>query len=248
MGVPFHDITLYTPTIHKPWSREYKEEVALLNYAGDLYVRKMHGYKPPKTARVCIQPGFHEKWKEGWKNGSIAHIAPKFHYEKFQSLEKDEKLKYLLDLIQTSMVQLSRQYDWDESVFIKAYEEIIASKYLFRIDYSSKLSRDKKKKAFIRIEKSEIVTTIFVSFQFGNQEVKVKLLDKVNQWYYDSAYRWAKASKWFDNDRFGFTDKESDFSAWYSLSKETVEFERHGEPKTVSDLRTFFDADRYKYD
>src|SRR5947209_11595226 len=116
MGAPFSDITLYTPTPHKNDTPEYWEETSLKNYVSDLYVQKMHGYKPAKTTRVTIQPAYHKIWNRTWKNGSIVSIAPFYSYDEYVSLDKKGKYKYILDVIQIATLQLSDEYGWDKTV------------------------------------------------------------------------------------------------------------------------------------
>ena len=178
MGAPFSDITLYTPTPHSAGTPEYYEETSLQNFISDLYVRKMNGYNPPKTNRITIQSAYHTIWNRTWKNGSIIAIAPYFLYDKYKTLDKKGKYKYILDLVQVATLQLSGEYKWDRSVFEKAYQEVIESDFIFKIDYPTKISRDKKKIAKIIIEKTETITSVFVDIQVGDSIFKIKLLIK----------------------------------------------------------------------
>ena len=247
MGAPFQDIILYTQSQFRVGTYEFWTECALLNYISDLYQCKMFGYKPPNTSRVTIQPHYYGVWKEPVKSGSIVHIAPEFNYEKFQVLDQRGKYKCLLDLIQTSMLELSRHFNWDTSVFLRAYDEVTKNNYRFSIDYPSKISRDAKKSAYLRMEKSETITSLFVLIESEDQALKIKLLDKDNQWWNDPAYQWVKSNKWVDNDRFGIRSKEHDFSAWYSLGKARVEYEHHGKIKDASELKSFFNVENRHY-
>ncbi|HEX5151647.1 MAG TPA: hypothetical protein VFW07_09355 [Parafilimonas sp.] len=153
MGAPFHDIALYAPTFYKPCTPEYREEKSLYNYISDLYIVCMHGYKPPNITRVCIEPSYYNIWNRTWKNGSLRTIAVDFNYEAFLSLKISDKYKYVLDVIQEAMLKLSEEYNWDKNVFEKAYEEIIANDFRFKIDYPAKMSKDKKKIANVSLEK-----------------------------------------------------------------------------------------------
>ena len=222
MGAPFSDITLYLPTPHTVGTPEYEEELSIENYVSDLYVRKMDGYKPPKTSRITIQPAFHETWKRTWKNGSIVAIAPYFNYEDYSILERKEKYKYLLDLIQTATLQLSDEYQWDRTVFENAYKKVIEGNFEFKVAYPKKLSKDKKKIGQVLIEKTEKVTTLYLLFIIGSNLKKVKLFENRNWFWYDSAYEIAKNSKWLDNNTFGVYSKKTDKFGYYSLVDDVI--------------------------
>ena len=78
MGMPFSDISLYTPIPHKVGTPEYWEVTSLENFVSDLYVRKMNGYKPKGATRITIQPSFHGTWVKPGKIGSIISTASSF--------------------------------------------------------------------------------------------------------------------------------------------------------------------------
>ena len=80
-------------------------------------MQKMRGYKPPHTTRVCIQPEYFKIWDRTWKNGSIALIAIGFIRDKYESLDKHGKYRYILDIIQIAMLQLSDECNWDKSIY-----------------------------------------------------------------------------------------------------------------------------------
>lgn len=226
MSTPFSDITLYAETRYKNDTPEYWEETSLQNYISDLYVSKMHGYKPPHTTRVSINPAYHKIWNRTWTVGSLKLIAPEFNYEKYLNLDKQGKYHYILDIIHTSMIQLSEEYNWDIHVFEKAYREVLESDFQFRIDYPFKISRDKRKSARIFIEKTEVLTSVHAIISIDNSFRTVKLFEKRNWWRYDSIYKLAKTNKWFDNDRFGIYHKPLSWMVWYSLKDQKVTFEK----------------------
>jgi hypothetical protein len=229
MGAPFSDITLYTPTRFKTGTAEYWEERSLLNFVSDLYVQNMNGYKPPKTSRITIQPGFHDTWKRTWKNGSIVAIAPFFSYEEFSALDKPGKYRYILDLIQSATIRLSEEYNWDKAVFENAYKKTWDSNFNFRITYPAKQSRDRKKSGSLIIAKPQTVTSVFVEITTKGIITAKKLFDKKNAWWYDCAYYLARHTKWFDTDRFGIAYKRGNLDMWYSISKDEVELYEQGE-------------------
>lgn len=222
MGAPFSDITLFTPTPYKNNTPEYWEDTSLKNYVSDLYVQKMNGYKPPKTTRITIQPAYHGIWDRTWKNGSIISIAPFYCHEEYVLLDKKSKYKYILDVIQIATLQLSEEYNWDKSVFEKAYKEIIESDFQFKVEYPAKISRDKRKIGQVIIEKTEYVTTLNLLFKLNGEIRKIKLFENRNWFWYDVAYEIAKNSKWLDNDTFGVFSKKTDKYGYYSLVDDVI--------------------------
>jgi len=241
MGRPFSDITLYTPTPYSNDSPQYREDTSLENFVSDLYVRKMNGYKPPNVTRVCIQPAYYKIWDRTWKNGSLISIAPEFLRDKYESLDKHGKYQYILDIIQGAMIQLSEEYKWDKSIFEKAYLEVIENEFTFKIDYPTKMSRDKKKIANFYIEKSETKSFGYAIIRIGASTTKVKLFEKRNWYWYDGIYQLAKHAKWSDSDRFGIYYAKGALEIWYSIGKKEVSlFEFGTEVKQVDFSRFFF--------
>ena len=222
MGAAFSDITLYTPTPHKNDTSEYWEDTSLENYVSDLYVQKMYGYKPPKTTRITIQPAYHDIWDRTWKYGSIVSIAPFYNYDEYVSLDKKGKYKYILGIIQASTLQLSDEYGWDKKVFEKAYEEVIKSDFQFKVEYLSKMSRDRKKSGQVVIEKTQKVTTLYLLIINGECSKKIKLFENRNWFFYDVAYEIAKNSKWLDNNTFGVYSKKTGRYGYYSLIDQVI--------------------------
>jgi len=240
MGASFSDITLYTSTPYKNDTPEYWEETSLKNFVSDLYVQKMHGYKPPQATRITLQPDYYNIWDRTWKNGSIFSIAPLFEREKYEALDKRGKYQYILDIVHGSMIQLGREYNWDNEVFEAAYKEIIESEFSFIIDYPFKTSKDRNKQGKLVIEKTERTTTVNAVIKIGDKSVSGKLFDKRNWFWYDSAYQIAKHYRWLDNERFGIQIKKLNFSVWYSLADDKVLFEVNGEVKDEYNLERMF--------
>lgn len=240
MGAPFRDITLYTPTPYSTGTAEYIEETSLINFVSDLYLQNMNGYKPPKTTRITIQPGYHQIWDRTWKTDSIVSIAPFFSHEEFSSLDKHGKYKYILDIIQTSTIQLSEEYGWDKTVFENAYKKTLESDFKFRIEYPTKQSKDKKKKGVLVITKNETVTSVYVEIYVDGSIITQKLFDKKNWWWYDCVYKLARYSRWFDTDRFGISYGKGKIDIWYSISGNKVESCEYGELVSNINFSRFF--------
>lgn len=240
MGVPFSDITIYSPTPYTVGTPEYLEETSLINFVSDLYVQNMNGYKPPKTSRITIQPAYHDIWNRTWKNGSIVAIAPFFSHDEFSSLDKTGKYKYTLDVIQTATIELSDEYQWDKKVFENAYKRTLESNFNFRIEYPSKQSKDRKKNGVFIITKTETTTSAYVHININGTTTTKKLFDKQNSWWYDCVYYLARHNKWFDNNRFGIGFGKGKIDIWYSLDKNAVELYDSGQQVTEIDFRKYF--------
>jgi len=240
MGAPFSDITLYTPSPHKVGTPEFIAEASLQNFVSDLYVQKMYGYKPPKTSRITIQPAYHDIWDRTWKTGSIVAIAPYYSYDEYASLNKTGKYKYILDLIQGATLQLSDEYHWDKTVFEKAYNEVIESDFVFKIDYPTKISRDKKKVANLCIEKTETVTSVYVNIEINGTTIKAKLLDKENIWWYDCVYFLSRRNKWLDKNKFGISYDKGKIEIWYSIEDNEVGLFEDGNRVIEIDFKKYF--------
>ena len=246
MGAPFSDITLYTPTPYTAGTPEYIEETLIQNYVSDLYVQKMYGYKPPKTSRITIQPAYHDIWNRTWKTGSIVAIAPFYSHDEYASLDKPGKYKYILDLIQGATLELSDEYQWEKTVFEKAYKDVIDNDFKFEINYPTKLSRDKKKVANLSIEKTETVTSVYVNIETNGLTIKAKLFDKKNIWWYDCAYFLAKHNKWYGTSKFGIGLTKGKVDIWYSIEDKEVELFENGIRVTEIDFSKYFFFENYR--
>ncbi|MBL7869462.1 MAG: hypothetical protein JNM71_15710 [Flavobacterium lindanitolerans] len=200
----------------------------------------MKGYKPPKTSRITIQPAFYGIWNRTWKNGSIVAIAPYFSHEKFTSLDKFAKYRYVLDLIQTATTQLSDEYHWNRDVFENAYNKTLASNFNFRIEYPSKQSKDRIKSGVFVIEKTETVTSAYAEIHINDNITTKKLFDKKNAWWYDCVYFLARHNKWFDNNKFGIEIRKGKVDIWYSLNNNVVELYEDGQQVTDIDFGKYF--------
>jgi hypothetical protein len=240
MSRPFDDITLYIPTPYPNTSPEYWEETSLHNFVSDLYVQKMNGYKPPNSTRVCIQPVYHGIWDRTWKNGSIFSIACEFLRDKYESLERQGKYRYILDIIQGAMVQLSDEYNWDKAIFEKAYRNVLACDFIFSIDYPQKRSKDQRKQANLRVEKNEATTFAYAIIETGSSKLKIKLFEKKNSWWYDCVYRLSQRGKWMDSDEFGIYYSKGLIEIYYSIKEERVHLLQSGKKVQEIEFSKFF--------
>jgi hypothetical protein len=240
MGAPFRDITLYNPTPFEVGTPEFIEEAALVNFVCDLYVQNMNGYKPPNTTRITIQPAYHDVWNRTWKTGSIVAIAPFFSHDEFSILNKENKYKYILEIIQKATIQLSDEYQWDKTVFENAYNKTLDSNFKFRIEYPAKQSKDRKKRGVFVITKDEHVTSAYIEIFVNNTVLTKKLFDKPNSYWYDCIYYLAKHNIWFDNDRFGVGFGKKKIDIWYSIKNNEVELYESGQRVAEVDFGKYF--------
>lgn len=228
MGKSFKDITLYCTTPYQAGTVEYLKEVSLYNYISDLYVVCMHGYKPPNVTRVSIEAETPKKWDRTWKQGSIIFASALFNYQEYIFLNTKEQYKFILDMLHDTMLLLSYEYKWDNSVFINAYNEVIEREFAFKLIYPMKRSKDREKLANVFIEKTERNTWINAAIQIDGVEKQITLLEKKNFWWYDCAYKFAKESMWLTNDKFGFSFKPGNISIYYSVSDRKTYLEKDG--------------------
>jgi hypothetical protein len=240
VGFPFTDITLYATTGYMVGTPEFIAETAVRNYICDLYLQKMNGYKPPKTSRISIQPDYHGRWERPWKYGSIANTSPYFNYDEYVAMDKTSKYRYLLEIIQQSTLLLCDEYNWDKSIFENAYRQVQSAHFKFRIDCPAKQSRDRKKSGMLVIEKSEMITSVWININVEGQMIVKKLFDKQNSWCYDCVYLLARYNKWLDVDRFGIAFQKGRIEAWYSLSEDKVALIEHGIQVDKIDFRRHF--------
>jgi hypothetical protein len=144
-----------------------------------------------------------------------------------------------------AMLQLSEEYNWDKSIFEKAYQKVVESKFAFSIDYPTKLSRDKKKVANLRIEKNETITSGYAMIHIDASTSKIKLFDKKNWWWYDGACLLAKHAKWLDTDKFGISYAKGALEIWYSIEQKDVSFLEFGAEVKKIDFGRFFRLEGY---
>ena len=135
---------------------------------------------------------------------------------------------------------MSDEYGWDKTVFENAYNKVLESNFIFKIECPPKQSRDRKKIANLIIEKTETVTSVYVKMQTGNSSITKKLFDKKNQWWHDCVYLLARQNKWFDSDRFGVAYGKGKIEIWYSLEKNDVELYENGDRVTEIDFGKYF--------
>lgn len=203
MGAPLYDITIYyNGNVIKdaPQDLNFWRKV---NYIADFYHDRLNGYKPKKTGRICIHLGPTKNWDKPFYFGSICSYNNVIDENKYLSLSKMEKYKYILDILHSTVIEIADIYDWDKSVFNNAYKHMLESGFKFEKYYPEKKSKDRKQIGQIILVKTEEKATLFVSIWTGDATTKKVLLEKINWYWFDSTYNFAKSCKWLDNSSFG---------------------------------------------
>jgi hypothetical protein len=67
--------------------------------------------------------------------GAICSYDNIIDEQKYLSLPKEGKYKYILDLIHLTVSEISAFYNWEQTVFDKAYSHIIVSEFKFEKFY-----------------------------------------------------------------------------------------------------------------
>lgn len=203
MGAPLYDITIYyNGNVIKdaPEELDFRRTV---NYIADFYHDRLNGYKPKKTCRICVHLGPTKNWDKPSYFGAICSYDNIIDENKYLSLSKNEKYKYILEILHSTIIEIADIYNWDKSVFNDAYEHIIESDFKFEKYYPEKKSKDRKQIGQVFLTKTEETSTLFVSITTGDVTTKNVLLEKNNCYWFDSIYSFAKNCIWLDNSSFG---------------------------------------------
>jgi hypothetical protein len=220
MGFPLQDITIYyrgSVIKDAPEDWDFRRTV---NYITDFYHDRLHGYKPPKTGRICIHLGPTKDWDKPHYFGAICSFDNIIDEEKYLTLSKLEKYKYILDLLHKTITELADIYDWDKSVFINAQNHILESGFKFEKHYPEKKSKDRKHVGQIILIKTEEKSSLLVQMKTGDNTTRQVLLEKNNWYWYDSSYNMAKSCKWLDNSSFGLYKNGQ--NCYYSLESNEI--------------------------
>ena len=222
MPTPLDDITVYYWGENIKQTPEDWEFRKTTNFISDFYHKMLLGYKPPKTGRICIHLNNHTTSEKPDYNGSICSIDSVIDDDKYLSLSKDDKYKYILDLVHKSCLECAHTFNWDKEVFLDAYSEIYKRNFFFSLDYPLKKSKDRTKEAFVQIVKTEELSILYLTFLLNNSDTKIKLFEKTNHFWYDSIYEMANNSKWIDASTFGVYSKRNGKFGYYSLIDEVI--------------------------
>ena len=219
---PLNDITIYYDGTIIDDNGESSDFRRTVNYICDFYHKMLNGYKPPRTSRICIQLGRDKKGSKPHYFGSICSIGNEIDEDRYMSLSKPDKYKYVLEILHQSTMELAEIYNWDKTVFQDAYDLIYRSDFRFSLSYTQKKSKDRKVMANVLIEKTEATTTLYLVFEIADTTKKIKLFENKNWFWWDIAYEMAKNSKWLNNHTFGVYSRRTDKCGYYSLLEDAV--------------------------
>ena len=203
MGAPLNDITIYyhgTVIKDAPQDWDFRRKV---NYIADFYHDSLNGFKPTKTGIICFHLGATNNWAKPNYFGSICSYGSVIDENKYLSLSKKEKYKYILEILHTTVIEIADIYSWDKSAFNTAYKHIIESDFKFEKHYPEKKSKDRKHVGQIILAKTEEKSKLSVVIKTRDSTITKVLLEKNNWYWFDSNYHYAKNCKWLDNSCFG---------------------------------------------
>jgi len=219
MSRSIHDITLYYPP-HQEGDKLFTQRQ---NLVSDLYVQYLNRYKPPKTSRISVHLSDNDK--VGGYFGSILSASVKFDIKKFWESSDIEKNRNILDAVHRISMLCAKEFDWDIKPFKIAYEKVIETNFVYGFESSIKLSRDKKHKASVLLEKDLEKSTISVVFYNSNNE-KLKCVKILDSFQHIMFYgQLLNKHKWFNNEEFGLYTKGEELKIYASLKDD--------EPKTI---------------
>lgn len=222
MGTPLYDITAYyNGTVIKDAPEDW-EFRATVNFVCDFYHQMLQGYKPPRTARICIHLNYEKNFDQPSYFGSICSVASAIDENEYLNMEKQEQFSYLLQIVHDACLEAADAFGWDKTIFQNAYLQLLDRNFVFSLIYPAKLSRDRKMSAQVVVEKTLRTSSLNVVITKGEEKETVTLFSKRNWFWYDSIYDFAKGSKWLDNTTFGVASKRRNKHAYYSINDKVV--------------------------
>lgn len=221
MGFPLTDITIYYyGKVIKMPPADYDFRYTA-NYVSDYYFASLNGYKPPKTSRITIMLRTNLEKRNPGYFGSICGTQTNFDEQKYLSLSKFEKYKYLLELIHEPIMELADSYNWDKTVFENAYKKLLETDFKFEKYYPEKKSRDRKIICQPLVTKTQEKSILHLVISRGSDKYNKVLLEKGNGFWYDGIYYFAKKCKWIDKSTFGF-NWDGDY-CYYSINDDKID-------------------------
>jgi len=191
-----------------------------VNYISDFYHNGLDGYKPANTGRICINLGATKNHDNPSYVGSICRYDSVIDEHKYLSLSKQEKYKYILDILHSTVSEIAEIYHWDQEVFDNSYNQIIESEFKFEKFYPEKRSLDRKHTGQIILVKTEDRSILYTLVTGAGVAKRKIILEKKNWYWYDSVYKLAKSCKWLDNSSFGLYKGEK--NCYYSTENDEI--------------------------
>ena len=229
--MPFRDITIYYSdrktldfdSLNNP--NHFRQTV---NFICDFYHQLLNGYKPSKTSRLCIHftNRFSDILDKPSYFGSICSAWCYFEEEKFSEVSVKVGLKYVLDLLHTSVITVADLMGWEKSVFQNAYQDIINADFFFQKVYPSKSNRIKSHVGRVILEKDIFTSKIYFAVSDNTKTVKELALVRDNAGCLDSSYSTCKRVKWLNKTSYGLEFKTNTTQkAYYSTELNKMCFE-----------------------
>jgi len=217
---PLNDITIYDLFNDLNLSEQEKTEFAHeTKFVCELFHFNMNNYKPPHTARICLNVALSEQPLVPSFFGSICHSSHYFNKDKYFNLDKNGKYKFLLNYIYGATMKLAAELNWNKDVFIDTYNRAKQMNFVFKVEFPAKFSPDRQKKGQAILERTEERSILTLHIFGSNIDEKTLLFDKMNTYPLDVSERIAKQCKWIDNDKFGFQDRKSKLTIHYNCSR-----------------------------
>jgi hypothetical protein len=213
------DITLYDNFYPAEGERLFRHRA---NYIGELYVQALGDYKPLKTSRISISlvPDPHPRYPS--MAGSVMCVYQEVHTPTYDVLPDADKLRYLLARLHEAICYLCQTFHWDAAAFANAYQQVVDGDLKFRVAYPEKLSRNRKHRAHLLLEKTLTTTRLFACVAGEGQPVQALLHEGANWGAYDPVYAVVKHGKWLTRDAFGVHTARPECRVWYSLPEGRV--------------------------
>ena len=214
---PLEDITIYDIFNSLNFSEDDKKEFGSETmFVCELFHDSMNNYKPPHTARICLNVTLKKQPPNPSYFGSICHSAHYFDKDKFVVLDKIGKYQFILDYIYSATMKLADELNWNKEVFMDAYNLVKENGFIFKKEYPAKFSRDKKKKGQAILQKTELRSILNLHIFGTDINDEIILFDKINSYPLDFSNKIAKQCKWIDNDKFGYQDLKSKLTIHYN--------------------------------
>lgn len=201
MSHKLHDISLYYPEgADIKVRRTFNKKAKVIS---DLYVHYLNSYKPPKTTRVSVELGRPEIKLIGFA-GSVLCLNYPFDAKQYWELSNHEQNQYLLAITHEVGVLCCKEFNWDLNVFNAAHQRVIEANFVYEVELKQKLSKDKKIKACLIVNKIEGCAIISAGF-FNKEGRMLKKVELFRAQQHETFYGHAlKKHKWI-HDHYGIT-------------------------------------------
>jgi hypothetical protein len=192
------------------------------NFIGNLYFSALPKISIPHLKKIVIvlleDDSFIENIIPYSKDFPISTVQHSFNFPSFIQKDDFNKRKDLFEFLHQRILKLSKEFNWDSTPFISAYEKIKNKDYESKtIVGKLKSSKDRKHKAGIGIEQDVYSASIYILFFDSNENLleKLKIFETLPQ-----PYLYAQVigkSKWLNNSDFVLHNKSEEIRIVASL-------------------------------